>query len=233
MKKIIMVLLMFMPLFANAQSYQKLEEDKADESPKMNTLFGGSGELHHGGYGGPFVKVGELEGQTAVMMGGKGGWLINHTITLGIAGCGMVNAPTQKYINADNEEVEASLRFGYGGFYLEYINNPASVVHINANVLFGWGGIIFDEEGDWGGFNNTDNNNDDFEKKNPNVSYFVIEPSIGVEMNVTSFFRIGLDASYRFGNKIGSNALFRDNPVIKDYKIDGFSGSLVFKFGAF
>lgn len=236
MKNILMIIAILLPLNIFAQegntdidefSYE--QETKSD----MKTLLGGSGKLEHGGYGGPQIKVGQFEDYTSVMIGGRGGWVINHTFTLGIAGFGMVNAPTVSYNNIENIDVDAAIRSGYGGFFLEYTNSPNSVIHFTGNVLIGWGSLAFDEDQDFfDGMNHLDDDNHDFDD-DPWAAYFIVEPSIGIEMNITSFFRVGFEGSYRFSNRIGSGNSFRSISEIEDYNMDGFSGNLVFKFGAF
>ncbi len=236
MKNIILILVFLLPLNMLAQNTDGDGYDYGDSNKsEMSTLFGGTGKLEHGGYGGPAIKVGNIEGATAVMLGAKGGWVINHTFTLGIAGYGLVNAPTEKYINVENEEVEAAIRFGYGGFFLEYIHNPNNIVHFTGTLMLGWGGMGFDEGGDLYSASWNENNQGDNDKydHDPWVAFFIVEPSVGVELNITSFFKLGAEASYRFSNQMGSGNNFQGNNVIEDYKVDGFSGSIVFKFGVF
>jgi len=71
---IVSLLLLFIAGIARAQ-----EEE---------TLLGGGFES--GGYGGPVVKFTNVKGEFAVMAGGYGGWLINHSLMLGGGGYGLV-----------------------------------------------------------------------------------------------------------------------------------------------
>ncbi len=243
MKNILLIMLLLVPVSLFSQSYKPMSdedvyqtEEQQEEKSDMNTLLGGNGKIEHGGYGGPQVKVGQFEDHTSVMLGGRGGWIINHSITLGLAGYGMVNAPSVEYKNYEGELVDAAIRSGYGGFFIEYTNSPNSVIHFTGNVLVGWGSLGFDEDQDFfGGFNDWDEDNrrNDWDHDEPWAAFFIIEPSLGVEMNITSFFRLGLEASYRFSNRIGSGNNFKSIETIKDYKMDGFSGNIVFKFGLF
>ena len=77
------------------------------------TLF--SGPIESDGYGGPLFKIGQINGETGVFVGGQGGWIINHRLVLGGKGYGLVN----------DIEVEGSqdlkLGFGCGGAFFEYI----------------------------------------------------------------------------------------------------------------
>lgn len=86
-----------------------------------------SGDIRHGGFGGPVVKIGEIAGSAGVWVGGRGGWIITpndrHSISLGGGGYGLVTdhlSPAETDFYALN---------GYGGFELEYTNRSARLVH--------------------------------------------------------------------------------------------------------
>ena len=51
----------------------------------------GSSEVTHGGFGGPVIKYTQIKGEPAVLVGGRGGWIINHTFIIGGGGYGLVN----------------------------------------------------------------------------------------------------------------------------------------------
>lgn len=63
-----------------------------------------------------------------------------------------------------------------------------------------------------------DNNNADL--------FFVVEPGANVDINVTSFFRLGIGASYTFVSGVSFEGL-RNSDFI------GASGVITFKFGKF
>jgi hypothetical protein len=50
------------------------------------TLF--SGNVEHGGFGGPVVKFTQIKDEFGVLVGGRGGWIINHSFVLGAGGYG-------------------------------------------------------------------------------------------------------------------------------------------------
>ena len=50
-----------------------------------------SGKTESGGYGGPLCKMGQINGETGIFVGGQGGWIINHRFVLGGTGYGLVN----------------------------------------------------------------------------------------------------------------------------------------------
>jgi hypothetical protein len=53
------------------------------------TLF--KGDIQTGGFGGPVIKLTRINDQGALMVGGRGGWIINHCLALGGGGYGIVN----------------------------------------------------------------------------------------------------------------------------------------------
>ncbi len=172
----------------------------------------GNGEISNGGFGAPVVKFTSINKHFGVLVGGQGGWIINHTFVIGGGGYGLVNnVRTDKMMLGEQQ----LLNFGYGGAELHYINGSDKLVHYSFSILIGAGGIgyrhPFNWEGDW------DTNA---------RSFFVLEPTARVMLNVTSFFRIGIGASYRLVSGINL-----DN--FKDSEISGPSAELVLKFGKF
>jgi hypothetical protein len=173
------------------------------------TLIGA--EFHSGGYGGAEVKIGPMLGTTGVLVGGRGGWVINHTFMIGGGGYGLVNDVRVKDIDVYGRP--AFLGFGYGGLYLEYIGNSEKVVHYTIGMMIGGGGIEYRDS------------LKTFKDHNPDA-VFVLEPSLSVEMNVTSFFRLGVGASYRYVS--GVNTIGLTNKELSDV-----TGTITLKFGTF
>lgn len=130
--------------------------------------------FHSGGFGGPVVKFSEVDGDFAVFVGGRGGWIINHTLVLGLGGYGLVN-------DVDIIEFPSArdIEFGYGGFELEYINSSNSLIHFTAYLLIGGGGLSTSLPGD-------------------EEAVFVLEPAANVELNVTPYFRLCVGGGYRY-----------------------------------
>lgn len=187
------------------------------------TLF--SSPVDHGGYGGLVSKLTPIRGEMAYMLGGYGGWLIDHRLMLGLGGYGLV---TNVRATAQAEQAYSPfgdplyVEFGYGGLMLEYMLAPHRLVHVNAQLLVGAGGVNYREN--W-----QDNWLDD----NPGRRYgrtealFVAEPAVNVELNLTEWMRLSAGASYRFVNGV-------DGLVgLENKDLSGPSGQLALKFGAF
>jgi hypothetical protein len=176
---------------------------------QTETLF--SGDVTHGGFGGPVVKLGSVADGTAIWVGGRGGWIIsfdrNNAISLGGGGYGLV---TNHRSSIDPDLYALA---GYGGFEVEYTNQSYRVVHLTISSLIGGGGLMLRER--------------DFEEVEDDVdSFFVFEPGASLEVNVTHFFRITAGVSYRMTSGIGRFGF-------SDSDFSGFNGVVSFKFGKF
>jgi hypothetical protein len=173
----------------------------------------GSGEISHGGFGGPVFKYTQIKGEPAVLIGGRGGWIINHTFVIGGGGYGLVNQIEADYMINDKHPF---INFGYGGLELEYIIQSDQVVHFSVYTLIGAGGITYKED-IWNDWDDWSSASDEF---------FVFEPAINVEINITSFFRLNAGVTYRFI----SGVYYSD---LQNSDLAGFSGALTLKFGSF
>ncbi len=204
MKKISLVLSLF--LFT-AQSF-------AQEQTLIN------GPIESGGFGGPVVKFSQVNNKFAVFAGGYGGWVINHSFLIGGGGYGLVNniaasPAAQAYFGTTND---LRTQFGYGGLVLEYIAMPEDLVHFTVSTLIGGGGVDYAYRYDL--FNSN------YDESGHASACFVLEPSAGLELNITQFFRINAGASYRLVRGT-------DLPGISDTDLSDLSGYLTFKFGKF
>lgn len=172
----------------------------------------GSGKISNGGFGGPVVKFTSINKHFGVLVGGQGGWIINHTFVIGAGGYGLVNNIKIGNLLFGEQQL---LNFGYGGVELHYINNSDRLVHYTVSLLIGGGGIGYRHPANW-----------EWDWDTNTKSFFVMEPTVRVMLNVTSFFRIGLGGGYR----LISGAELDD---LKDSNISGPSAEIVLKFGKF
>jgi hypothetical protein len=174
-----------------------------------------TGPVTHGGFGAPVVKFTKVREDMAVLVGGRGGWIINHCLSIGGGGYGLVNeiqAPADGFRGL-------VLGMGYGGFEIEYIHRSHKLVHAAMSLLIGGGGAGYREPWDegWDG---------DSRRVNDWDSFFVAEPSLAMELNVSRFFRIHFGASYRFVSGAGKFDLTNED-------LGGPSLVLALKFGKF
>lgn len=179
-----------------------------------------SGDVHLSGFGGPVVKFTSINKEFAVMVGGYGGLLINHSFLIGLGGYGLVNnlEPNQTAIDYFGIVRKSRIEFGYGGGVLEYIGNPGRIVHYTVTALIGAGGVTYRERYD---------HDFDFGQYDANTeTVFASELSAAVELNITTFFRMDVGAGYRFISGVNLVGL-------KNEDLSGPSANITFKFGAF
>ena len=173
------------------------------------TLIGG--EIQSGGYGGPIIQVTQINKQSAVLVGGVGGWIINHTFVLGGGGYGLVTDVTSNYANPFLGS--QYLTVGYGGLYLEYIQSSDDVIHFTVGALIGAGNVGYRDQ-------------EMFYMNRSKDNFFVLEPNVQVNVNVTQFFRISAGANYRWVTGVR-------NDITSDADLSGPSGLLILRFGMF
>lgn len=181
----------------------------------------GNGEITHGGFGAPVIKYTQVKGEPAILVGGRGGWIINHSFIIGGGGYGLVNdIEANNFLTFAPLEPKPYLNFGYGGLELEYIIRSDELIHFSVYTLIGAGGITY-RSSIW---DNDDSYWDNWDA--PSDAFFVFEPAANVELNVARFFRINAGVTYRFI----SGARLDD---LRNSDLAGVSATLNLKFGVF
>jgi hypothetical protein len=155
---ILIVMVLIIPISAFA------EED---------TLVGNG--FDNGGYGGFVLKFKSIGGNMGVIIGGRGGWIINHTVVIGGGYYGLAND-----IKIDGRD----LQMEYGGFEIEYIWRSDQVVHFTIHTGIGGGQV----ETVSGGFSQD--------------KFFYIEPTFSGEVNILKWFRINAGIGYLWVDNI-------------------------------
>ena len=177
----------------------------------------GQEEITTGGYGAPVIKFTSINSQFGVLVGARGGWILDHSITLGVGGYGLVND-----VNENSDERSPLLNFGYAGFDLGYIMKWHKLLHASFNFLIG-GGAVSQRMN----FNVYDLN---FNLPNlgmiKNHNFFIAEPEADFELNIVKFCRIDIGASYRFISGAKQNGLSNND-------LSGVSAIMTLKFGRF
>lgn len=193
------------------------------ESGEMKTLFGNGGIYSHGGYGGVTASYSNIGGRDAILVGGRGAWLINHRIGIGLAGTGFI---TESKADAQLND-RYQLLGGYGGLFLEFIINPESPVHVSFPITIGAGGVSYARS-----HNSFRGNDFDFLDED-SQAFFVVEPGIELELNVVRFMRVAFGASYRYTSDIDLNYATSGQAITTKDALRGLSGGITLKFGKF
>jgi hypothetical protein len=187
----------------------------ANVTAQEQTLF--KDESEKGGFGGPVLKFTNINKQFAMMIGGRGGWILGHSLVLGGGGYAVINEINAP-VNALPLEGPLDIEFGYIGFELEYIFDPISLYHFGFYTLIGGGATNFVK--DVGSVTSSN------EQVGETAFMFVLEPGVNAELNITQWFRLCAGISYRM--TIGV-----DQEMLDDSDFSGVNGTLTFKFGKF
>lgn len=210
MKKFI--ILLFVQVFVVVVAFGQKENNEGSKD-ELKTIF--NKPHSNGGYGGLTIGYTKINNQDALITGGRGAWIIDRSLAIGVAGYGFVT--DFNYLNNTNEK---GLAGGYGGFMLEFIIFPTSPVHISAPLVIGGGEIsIIDNLNYWNPYANA-------------TTFFVFMPGLEVELNVVKFFRLSAGVYYTYTSEIILNDIYGD-PVIPGDALRGFTVGLSFKFGKF
>lgn len=124
----------------------------------------------------PEISINSIQGKTGVLVGGYAGAMINGHILAGVAGG----------VNLTHPEVN----YGYFGGFGQYIVSPESRVHLSAQLLIGWGSTKDYEDEKEGVMDNFWNISGEL--------FFIKEPGINVEFNLTERVTLVSGVSYRY-----------------------------------
>ena len=214
MKKSVISLLMTLTVITvSGQDY--------DEDRQISTIFGDR-HISNGGYGAITINYSQIgtdennKAKDAIVIGGRGSWVIGHAFAFGIGGCGFLN----DFHYSSTMDNNVNLSGGYGGLYLEPIILPRIPVHLSLPVLIGVGGVAYTTSSN---LYNPHDNNIYVEDASP---FLVVEPGAELEFNIIRCFRIAIGAYYRFTTDI--QLLNTDTDVL-----NGLSAGVTLKFGKF
>ena len=210
MKKIVLMLILASGIcFAHAQ------DDFRDD--EIKTIF--SKNKSNGGYGAFTLGYSQIDGKDAFITGARGAFIFDHSFAIGLGGYGFINN-LDYHTFFDDHPLEYTLTGGYGGIFVEPIIAGRMPVHLSFPVLFGVGAAALVEDHGWHHWEV-----DPFNELDHDL-FFVIEPAVELEFNVTKFFRTAASVSYRHTSTL--ELYNTDEDVLR-----GLNFNLTFKFGKF
>lgn len=162
-----------------------------------------------GAWGGWNFQLTELGDQNAIMQGGFGGLEFNKTLFLG---WGAYKLQDRVNLAGDADDSGAGdIDFRYNGPVIRYTPRARSVVHPMFGLQAGFGKIDLDF--------------DDPEVDDPGTDkVFILQPTVGGELNVTRWCRLGAELGYRY-------ALNTELPEVGDGFANGLYGAATLRFG--
>lgn len=220
MKKIItmiVILALALPTLLAQEPEEEGPQEKQRQNPgQVQTLF--DPHSGSGGYGAFTIGYTKINSQDALLMGGRGAWIIGHGFGLGLGGYGFINDPIYDPI----DDLNYSLAGGYGGLLMEPILFGWFPVHLSLPIMIGAGGVantsytanVYDPYEYWDGY------------VEEATAFFVAEFGAEIEFNLVRFFRLALFGSYRYTSDIQMVG-------IPANALRGWSAGMTFKFGSF
>ncbi|MBO9153724.1 hypothetical protein ACFOTA_16010 [Chitinophaga sp. GCM10012297] len=156
---------------------------QAQQMETLSSSFkhkGGSGKKLSA-YGALLGKISTFDDRFAVLTGGYGGVFLNKKIMLGAGAYSMATSP-----RVDNYNDNRRWNLWYTGGVVEYVHNSDKLFHWSAGALIGGGGV---------------SQRIGFDKGRDQVyesdGFFVAEPFINAEVNITSYLRIVAGGTWR------------------------------------
>jgi hypothetical protein len=157
-----------------------------------------------GAFGGPILEIGRINGEIGADVGGGGALIVNNFF---LGGYGMGTDYAQMTLQNQNYNI----RFKHGGLWLGYTYRDYKLAHLYSSVKIGWGNAQLRRSGET-----------DFSNR-----IFVMTPEVGLELNLTSWFKLAFSGGYRWVN--GVNTL----PSLNNSDFSSPVGILTFRFGGF
>ena len=202
MKKLALFLFFFI-LITSLWAEEDLKETPT-EKPSNSASFGG-----------PVLKIAQINDVFGLMVGGRGGWIYKHTYAIGGGFYGLLrDIEVEVPLTGSQRDFE----FAYGGLELEYIIGPQRDIHLSAQTLVGFGGltdryqrtyVYYDEYGRLGG---------------PDDSFFIVEPRLNIVWNMKTYLQIYFGTSYRYIRGVGVDGLHNAD-------LNGLAVAVTFRFG--
>ncbi len=167
----------------------------------IRTIFEETKIVRLSGFGGPEMSFSMLNGEFAHFMGGGGGVLINNFFVGGY-GTGLT---TGELYNEDKPQI---ISYGHGGLWFGYEFNYRNAIHPVVSLKTGWGSA---------------ETKDSYHHNYDNL-IFVVTPIVGVEANITNFFKVRLSAECQVATGVDNLSDFSE----KDFLAPGANLSFVF-----
>jgi len=222
MKKVLILtlcILLSMATFAQDEEVKKNEE--------IRTLLGNN--LKYGGFMGLSVNYSILNDVNAIVLGARAGWVINHSLTLGLGGAGFISEAFAAPAGIPElSGTDYRIAGGYGGFLIEPTLFAKKPIHVTFPIIIGVGGVSYFEDYRETNVDNWEDTTQDDD------GFFVIEPGVQMEINLLKFLRLDVGAQYRYTSKVNLESFdVNPKPLTDDNVLNGLSYGITLKFGWF
>lgn len=141
----------------------------------------------------PEVKYSSLYGEGELYGGLKAALLFNHHYAFGLSFGSFLTEAVTDGPGSQGDTTGLNTVMMYGGFYLDYVTTFDAPVQISFPTIIGGGGILLLEKMEPHPVSGIID-----EKMVEGGVYFVLEPAINLEINLSRVIRIGIGGGYRF-----------------------------------
>ena len=166
-----------------------------------------------------FTGYTELDGEDAILMGGRLTYYITPSFGIGLAGNAFQTSTRVDQILNGNFRPAG----GYGGVLLEYTLMPWKKLHLNFPLMIGGGGIAYLER----------NPLTTLPTIETSLALFVIEQGVELEINLLKFLRVGAGLSYRYVSNTSLNYQSSGDQITSNQALTGLSFGITVKGGIF
>jgi hypothetical protein len=157
----------------------------------------------------PEVKINSIQGDVGTLIGFYGGAVIDRTFLIGIAGGANLSHPTVNY--------------GYFGAIGQYINKSASLWHFSTQLLLAYGSAKDYEDTKSGLLDNFMNVS--------GAGFFLMEPGMNLELNLSKKLTLVGGISYRFVMGMDENSENLSITHVTNEDMSGVNFNIGLKFG--
>jgi hypothetical protein len=168
---------------------------------KEETILGSRGLRFSGIWGGPKTQITKFGTSNSYMNGGVLGLEFGNALYIGYG----TNTLTSDVKWNDNTQT-GDFKYQWSGPVVGYSFNSFKRAHPTLSVQAGQGNVWFNE--------------------NTKDKIFVVQPTVGVELNVFRWFHVGLDGGYRFTSNTDPSI-----SGLTDSQLSGAFGQLSLRFG--
>lgn len=174
-------------------------------SAQHETLFSKSRVI--GGFGSPIIEFSNIKGDFTTSMGGGGAVVIDNFF-IGAYGVGSL-----EHLQYNIDRNDFRMELVHGGLWLGYTPNSFRIFHPYTSAKIGWGFA--------------DIRDSPFGISAEGDSVFVFTPEVGLELNLTRFFRLAGSIGYRMVSDVDQLEGYSN----KDFS--SLSGQITLRFGWF
>ncbi len=159
-----------------------------------------------------------INGRQGYMPGFTGGVIVDRNFRVGLAAKSL--SWYESFLRFDNLfEEQAYLNGGYAGLFLEAAPYAGKLIHFSFPFIIGGGGAVYSSKSQLMEIDENEWEWDCYWNELSSSPFFVVEPGVNLELNVTGFMRLYSGYSYRWVKGLNlqhtsQNALNNSNFII-------------------